>query len=222
MRVLALLSHYDEDPLALLQCVNDLAKIGVTDLIAVGGRYESFPEQPVLHSQMSEIDALASRCLFHDIDLTLEITKNAWHGDEVAKRQRMLELAHVIAGGEDAYICVWDADYRLFDDDCLPYFLAGSRSYDVLFSDDPREGDPPEASWYRMKMFMALEPGLRMGTNHHTYVYADGVEFQILPKDEEAPLSGFAVRHLKYRRGEHRLNAQAAWYSVRDSQGLES
>lgn len=217
--------------MALLQSVNDLAAIGVTDLIAVGGRYENFPEQPVLRSRMSEVDAILARCSYHKIGLTLDLPNGPWIGDEVAKRQRMLDLADIVSGGDQAWLCIWDADYRLQPTLPPPYtphwtvglFDSSNRSMDVLFTDNPTEDEPNAADWYRMKMFIRWEPGLHMADNHHTYVYANGQELQILPRDEQppAPLAGIRIRHLKYRRHRSRLDAQAAYYSVRDNQMLE-
>lgn len=222
MQVIGLLSFYDEDPLALLQNVNDLAKIGVTNLIAVHGRYEHFPEQPVLRSMLSEIGALTERCLYHKIGLALDLSTPVWKGDEVAKRERLLELAHVVADGEPAWICIWDCDYRLEDGAPL-VSLNGAKSYDVLLTDNPDEQNTSDAEWYRVKLLMQLEPRMQMGSNHYTYLYPGG-EHRIIPRDETppAPLSGLRVRHLKYRRPQHRLDAQAAYYAVRDGEGLES
>lgn len=202
--------------------------MSVTNLVAVEGRYESFPWTYREARLYSEVESLTKTCCeWPGLPLILDTPKNApWVGDEVAKRQRLLDLAHVLAGGEEAWICVWDADYRMWQpwsqgrDEEIDAF-AKERSLDILISDDPCEGDPPEDSWYRMKMFMRLEPGLRMGPNHHTYVYPDGEELQILPRNEDAPLIPIKVRHLKYRRSQARIDAQAAYYAVRDGQGLE-
>lgn len=224
MKLIGLMSWFDEDPLALLQSVNDLAAIGVTDLIAVGGRYENFPEQPVLRSRMSEVDAILARCSYHKIGLTLDLPHGPWVGDEVAKRQRMLDLADAVSDGDITWLCIWDADYRLFwSDTPTPprdrLADPGVRSLNVHFTDDPSESP---SHWYPMKMFMRWERGLHMADNHHTYVYADGQELQILPRGEDAgPFYPIRVQHLKYRRKQNRLDAQAAYYVIRDEQLLE-
>lgn len=150
-----------------------------------------------------------------------------WDGDEVAKRQRLLELAQVVAGGEAAWICVWDADYSLHKAPVgntrayLTDIHPAMRSVDVLFCDDPSFEEPNPASWYRMKMFMRLEPGMHMGANHYTYVYPDGESLWILPRDSDAVLCELRIRHLKMRRKPERITAQTSYYEIRDDQGLE-
>lgn len=198
----------------------------MTDLIALDGPYANFPHGRTL-SRQSEPDAIIAGCASHGISLTLQRPAGAWIGDEVAKRQRLLELAHVVAGGEPAWLCIWDADWRLeppFDASSIWPVENLPRSVDVSICDDPVHGEPPEAAWYPMKMLMRFEPGMHMGSAHYIYVYQDGFEQWILPRREQeiAPLSGVRVRHLKYRRSPARLKRQAAYYEVRDGQGLES
>ena len=219
------MAWFDEEPLRLFESVNDLARLGVTDLIALDGPYANFPHERVI-SHQSEVEAIVAGCASHGISLTLQRPASAWIGDEIVKRQRLLELAHMVAGDEPAWLCIWDADWRLqepFDPaDIWP--MNPARGVDVSICDDPYVHEPSDAAWYRMKMLMRFEPGMHMGAAHYRYVYPDGFEQWILPRrpEDEAPLSGVRVRHLKYLRGSARLEAQAAYYSVRHEQGLES
>lgn len=225
MRLIGLMAFFDEEPRRLFESISDLARLGVTDLIALDGPYANFPHDRVL-SRLTESGAIVAACSSYGISLTLQRPTSAWVGDEIVKRQRLLDLAHVIAGDEPAWLCIWDADWRVqepFDPaDIWPTNLA--RGVDVSICDDPSLDEPPEVAWYRMKMLMRFEPGMHMGAAHYRYVYPDGFEQWILPRrpEDEAPLSGVRVRHLKYQRNPARLEAQAAYYETREAQGLES
>lgn len=229
MRLIALLAWLDEQPLDLMSTVEDLSRLGVTDLVAVDGAYANYPleDGELPYSPPYQADALVWKCDKHKIGLTLDRPTRAWQGDEVAKRQRLLDLAGIIAGKEEVWLCIWDADFRLHGEapDIHNILRYSDRGVDINITDDPRPADEliPE-SWFRFKMFMRYEHGMHMGTAHYQYCYPDGHSWWVQPRREmdAAPLSSVHVRHLKHLRSRDRLDRQRIYYERRDGAGLET
>lgn len=213
-----------------MDSIADLDRLGVTDLIAVDGPYANFPHTRI-GSPVYQIDWIVMECALRGIRLTLHRPTSAWFGDEIVKRQKMLELAHVVAGNDDAWLCIWDVDFKLNYDASLdaPFDIKGCienwpgevRGINVNVSDDPGLS---QASWVPIKMFMRFAPGMRMGSKHYIYEYPDGSSWWFQPRRPE-DLSSFRapiyVRHMKHKRSQSRLDAQREYYEVREGRKLE-
>lgn len=226
MKLVALLNWYDESVMTLTDVMDDLQRLGVTAIIAAEGRYENFPDGR-RYPQGIAATYLTERAAIDKIDLLLYSPRDPWQGDEVAKRQKMLELALAITTEED-WLVIFDADYSIislptFDWKALLDDLAGP-ACDVLFSSAAHPGD--NAGWHPMRMFMRAVRGMRMGPNHYTYLLPDGSFSEILPREGSgaivAPLmNSMKVHHWHVCRDETRHAQQTAYYEVRDGQGLE-
>lgn len=236
MKLIGIFSVFDDEVEMLMDSIADLDRLGVTDLIVVDGPYENFPHKRV-DSPHWKIDWIVRACASREISLTLQRMPVAWKGDEIAKRQRLLDLTHVVAGDEESWLCIWDADFSLAEfkvsDDthldglfdikgCIDNWPGEIKGINVNVTDNPSRF-PSAASWSPIKMFIRFVPGMRMGSKHYEYVYPDGSSlwFQPLRPEDDAFLAPIYVQHMKHKRSQSRLDAQRIYYERRDGQKLE-
>lgn len=109
MRIIGLLSWYQEDPAWLAECVASAARL-CDHLIAVDGAYAEFPgslAKPASGPEQSEI--INRTAAGAGIGCTIHAPRQPWWGGEVAKRDFMFRLASTFAGPDDWYFVI-DAD----------------------------------------------------------------------------------------------------------------
>ena len=76
-----------------------------------------------------------------------------------------------------------------------------------------------------MRMFYRATPGMRMGTNHYTYLYPDGRHSVVMVGGSTIPAEWtreVRVHHRHFLRDDARHAAQTRYYEVRDTQNLET
>lgn len=224
--ITAMLNWYDEDENDLQRVISDVIRLGAAQVVAVDGAYANFPDGTP-RSPLYQHVALQELCEYHGVGLLSYAPSKVWQGDEVAKRQFMLELALTVTPA-DGWLLVYDADYELvrtaFDmqvylSDLPPEFDA----VDVCFTTatEPRVA----ASWHWARLFMRAIPGMHMGGNHYTYVLPSGRKHKILVKGSSAAaqqLHSLGIYHRHQLRPSDRHDRQAAYYDIRDTQKLES
>ena len=113
MKIVGLLSWYDESPTWLQACVTSVAPI-LDGLVAVDGAYALFPgaaEKP--NSSVAEVDAIAEACDLAGLPLTLHRRSEPFAGNEVEKRNLTLELARTFGLSQEDWLIVVDADLVL-------------------------------------------------------------------------------------------------------------
>jgi hypothetical protein len=233
MKIVAMINWYDESVISMLQVMDDLQKIDVDTIVSVEGRYENFPDDPHYPRGVSA-GYMAERAAIDGTDLLAYSTQEPWKGDEVAKRQFMLDCALSITTDDD-WLVVWDADFRLWsideDFDVRTYLSAlnhhsdESLACDVNFSAAHIPTLEPEAGWHPLRMFMRAVRGMRMGPNHYTYVLPDGRSSDILIRDSTVKaddMTALWIHHQHVLRDEKRHAQQTAYYEVRDGQRLET
>jgi hypothetical protein len=204
--------------------------LGVTRLVCLDGAYELYPDgKPRSSSDL--IQSIRYNADQADMALLLYQPHEVWAGNEVQKRQVMLDLAHAISDEGD-WLVVWDSDYKLIDAPPAKR-ISGQLSnttddFGVISFTESKNQEPHIDNWPPMRMFMRVQPeGIRMNGNHHTYRLADGRQSQILARPEftTAPaedLSDIYVRHCVADRDLKRRAKQTIYYEQRDSLGVES
>lgn len=112
MRVIALLSYYEEIPSWLAECTASVAKL-CDHIIAVDGPYIHFPgalKKPASGTEQAETIARTAAGL--GIGCTIHAPRRPWSGasgGEIAKRNFMFQLGKTFAGPDDWFLRI-DAD----------------------------------------------------------------------------------------------------------------
>lgn len=110
MKLVAMLCWYEEDPNWLAALVASLHKAGVSHLVACDGAYMLFPdagERP--RSGCEQAAAITETAHMLDIGVTVHRPIGPWRGNEVAKRNHLLNLA-LMETDPDDWLLQLDAD----------------------------------------------------------------------------------------------------------------
>lgn len=241
MKVIALLSWFDESPTWLTAAVASASRL-CDAIVAVDGAYLLFPGRKI-RSAPEQSEAILETALSLGMECVLHVPNQRWLGNEVEKRSHMLALGERIAEPWQDWYLVMDAD------DVLATVPKDARKrleeseFNVaevsLVETDDEHSHPAkenvarafEASWDttmpRRKMFRAI-PGLTVQGAHWIYAYdrADGSrgylrgqrEFE--PEDAE-PLPDLIFEHRTRFRGRARRELQRTYYSRRNDNRIE-
>lgn len=109
MRIVALLSWYDEPPTWLAETVASIGKV-CDHLIAVDGPYAMFPgalSKPA--SGPEQVETILRVAAGSGIGCTIHQPREPWWGGEVEKRDAMFRLGETFTTADDWYLVV-DAD----------------------------------------------------------------------------------------------------------------
>jgi len=226
MKLIGLLSFFGPDKDYLADDVKDLHALGVDTIVAVDGSYSNYPGGEA-RSPVDCSEILIDECRLRDVSLLLYQPNVVWAGDEVQKRQVMIDLAWSVAEHGDWFV-VWDCDYKLLDSPCsrdiyrsLDESMCQEDFATVSFTESSNDD-----GWHPMQMFIRAQP-VTMAGNHHTYRLTDGRQSQILRRPVEnmadaLDLSEIKVRHRVHERDPERRKGQTEYYETRDRLGLEA
>ena len=230
MNIIAMMSFFDEPDILIKRSVRGLARLGVTKIVACDGAYALLPGgQP--RSSEHTIEVLKQACVDRRIMLHLHQPDFVWEGNEVEKRQKMLDLALIWSYDGD-WLAIWDCDYSLLmtpiRSDVLGSLATAKKDQDVAtvaFTENPRAVHYRD--FYPMGMFLRAQQGIKMDGNHHTYLLPDGRRTQVLrrpvPNEAEAlHMPGVRILHDVHQRDSDRRERQGAYYAERDRLGVES
>lgn len=218
MRLIGILSWYDERADWLAATVASLAKAQVEHLIAVDGPYALYPDSRP-SSASAQHDAIVETCRGAGMGLTLHIPDGPWAGNEVEKRTFCFQLAETIAEAYHDWYFICDADAyivsaighttRLEATDCDVAEILMSERYE----DAAIHGSAPLRCIYR-----AIN-GLHLDGNHYTYRTPDGRDL-----NNGVPACDLRVEmeHRIRRDNSARRQAQLAYYERRDREAVEA
>jgi hypothetical protein len=225
MRLLGLLSFYDERPEDLVLYVASLTKAGVDHLVAVDGAYALYPDGKG-SSEPNQRAALVMACDQAGIGLTLHTPTGAWAGNEAEKRGTLFALAWAAAEDGDWFF-VLDTDELVRDVPAdLKARLAGAEhdAAEVTVCDTvAMEANKPNwPTHFRQRRLFRAQP-IHLKTSHAGYFRADGSWLGLDPLDEPCLKLGadLTVWHVPQRRRADRQKAKAAYYGRRDRDGME-
>lgn len=223
MRLIGLLSFYDEDPELLRRSITGVAECGVTDLIALDGPYALYPHGGRYRSSSECLTAIVETAENSGAAWSITQTTYAWEGDEVGKRQEMMRLALGIADSSD-WLLVFDADHIWSGEDMRPYLYNALEDFaSVSFAEVFQPDSTP--IWATVRPLMRARGDLHMGTNHYTYVTDDGFSTLLDRPLSTMPalnLNGVArVVHLVHQRDHKKRAKQADYYRKRDTLRIE-
>lgn len=239
MRLVALLSWYDEDPGWLYDTVTSLAVVGADALVAVDGAYALFPDAHA-SSSPEQREAIAAAAAVAGIDATIHTPSAVWAGNETEKRTLLFRLGEAVTGPDDWYLVI-DGDEVIQTapvdlkqqlaacghDNAIASLLTKSAG-EVMWSGVPDAGDAqadmPLVLAGRFVhplhcMFRAIR-GLHVGHAHFEYLTPDGRE--LWGREPETPFTvpGLVIEH-RLDRPERRRDAAMTYYETRDRLGIE-
>jgi hypothetical protein len=228
MRLIGLLSFYDEPVTDLVACVKGLADAGVTELVAVDGAYALYPNGlPASHPNQHAAITLACRQV--GIGCTLHVPPAVWAGNEVEKRTFLFALGWAIADDGD-WFWVQDADMVPVDvpDDFMDRLERTSCDTGEVEVFDTVADRAQQKDWparFVMRSLFRAQP-IRVQTNHITYVAEDGRllwgwEREDSPLEPALDLTDLVVEHRPDRRPAERQFAKLCYYQTRDAEKVE-
>lgn len=228
MKLIAMLSWFDEDPELLEECISRVRALGVDHLVAVDGPYDLYPaerQQSPYEPFKAILDASAG------IGVTMR-NKASWSGNEVEKRNFMLGLALGVADRDD-WLLVVDSDHmweaRRSDDLPLKMLLEMTTLdfAEVSISDEAPDVQDPHT--YPARLLMRAIPGMRYDGAHYRIRLPDGRKSLALRTEAEESTATaldlhdrFLVRHLVFHLSAERRDRQTIYYRGRDGGGVES
>ena len=240
MRIIALLSWYDEAPSWLAATITSFAP-HVDYLVAVDGAYGSYPGgRP--KSDPAQAETILRTCDAAGIGVTIHQPQTVFMGNEVDKRSLMFSIAATHADPFEDWYWVIDGDEVLTKapNDLrtrLQYVQRHAAEVTLWTRDNWSDTAPdvahvmplPGESRSSMRMLFRAMPNMRVMGRHDVYVADDKDGEPVLmwgphdlnPVDAENLLD-VQVEHRSTKRDAARRAASYEYYRVRDGLGLES
>ena len=220
MKLVAIVSWYDEPAEWLAACCASLCQAGVGHIVAVDGAYEAYPQGSVYpRSGAEQYAAITETCHAMQAGSTVYGPGSAWRGNEVEKRSYAFRLAELVADPGDWY-WVMDADQvvntKTSDGLLDTLAIADVDVAETWLYERNALNDPTRASI--RNLFRAI-PGLRVVGNHYTYMTPDG---RFLWGDggpsrlEPSLVTSVEVEHRTWLRPRARRDKQNDYYRRRD------
>lgn len=230
MRLIALLSWFDEPIEDLVACITSAQEHGVDHVVAVDGKYALYPaDEHVSDSRQHAAVVLACRQL--GLGLTLHVPAAEWAGGEVEKRTFHFALAHAVSQPGD-WFWIMDADeivvktppdlkdrLRATELDCADIEAEDAVAVRLNLKDMPER--------FSVRHLFRAQP-ITVVTNHITYVSGDG---RLLwgyaggdqPLEDALDLTEDVLieHHPDRRRSRERLLAKYQYYAQRNAEKVE-
>jgi hypothetical protein len=228
VKLIGLLSWFDEPVDTLVDNLRSMAKAGVDHIVAVDGRYALFPADYDL-SHPNEYAAILLACRGLGMGCTIHQPSGPWEGGEVEKRTALFAAGWAVAEPGD-WFWVQDADQvviRTPEDfkqrlERSEHDVADVRILDVVAL---RADQPDWPAFFSMHALFRAQP-ITVGPAHCQYRAEDGTLLWGYEGDARLAtaldLSDVVlVEHRPDRRPAERLRAKMVYYSERDAAGIE-
>jgi hypothetical protein len=216
MRIVALLSFYDETDEMLRESIGSLQ--GFADaLVAVDGAYKLYPGGKPSSGERSH-DVIRDVCQEIGIELNLYVPETVWVGGEVEKREKMFRYGERLASNKAGdWFFILDGDFVITDHLGAREALKDVRESVACVTLDNTTGISLHPLLFRPYR------GIEVGPAHHHWKLRDGRwlwhPLHGMPK---ADLSQkIIVEHRQKDRPQGRADAALAYYATRDRAGIE-
>jgi len=241
VRIVAVLSWFDEAPSWLATCVAGIGRF-CDGLVAVDGAYAIYP-QGRARSHPQQAEAIVNAAEAAGLELTLHQPTTTWADNEVGKRSFSLKLAGLqLEEGRD-WLAVVDADYHLLQ--CSPDAIRAAlaetpapvATYTLLdgkdFLGDPKlaeyvNGRPCDTEWtFRTRDLYRWNPTIQIGPAHWTYhAIVDGKRRWLRgPWEKQVDCLDLNKELVFYHRTQDRAQVRKAsaeyYYKMREQHGTE-
>jgi hypothetical protein len=232
MRLIGLLSFYDEEPSWLSAAITSYARIGLNHVVVADGAYALLPTgQP--RSTTDQHVAIIEACNALGLGLTLHTPQTVWFGNEVEKRAFLFALGNTVAEDDDWFVVI-DADEIVThpvvvrddltktDKDALALTLWEKRVENEHTARLAREYYFPKVSQFPIPKFFRASTRPTVTGNHFTYVSEDGRELWGYNAEPHDHIAALRVHHRKTMRDSERRAVQKAYYKRRDDLAIEA
>lgn len=219
MRVIALLSWYDERPDWLAECVASAALL-CDHVVAVDGSYELFPgarAKPV--SDVEQATAILEAADRAGIGCTMHVQRRPWAGNEVAKRDFMFRLASTLVGPADWFLRI-DADELIRQVPADIHDRLAATDHDAAEITMYDLDRTMHSEWQMRALFRAL-PGIGVQQAHYVVTAPGGPRGtrvlcgnQIHHQEDAEPLHGLRIEHRTHERPEIRQSRKLRYYQA--------
>lgn len=226
MRIVGLLSWFDESPAWLAELVASLAKAGVDHIVAVDGAYAAYPDAEA-NSGSEQAAVVLAAAAGAGMGCTIHVPQEPWAGNELEKRTFLFAAGHLVAEPEIDWLWVVDGDELVTHSDGLRAALATTdlQVARVTLWEGVASGEHQWNTQPLRMLFRAQRSGILVTGHHASYVNGDG---QILwnacrPVDELPALllDGVKVRHRPGDRPAYRNRKRGDYYNRVKSMDLE-
>lgn len=219
MKIIALLSWYDERPSWLAGVVASLAHLQCEHVIALDGAYALYPNGRH-HSPPEQSATIEQVCHSLGMGCTISSPQEPWFGNEVEKRNMHFRLAEAFAEPFKDWYFTIDADTFVTEAGVFRTHLEDADEdtnvADVRFIE---RADGIESGGMLRCVHRAI-PGLRYVGNHFSPVTPAGVNLHP-PSTPCVSLPMVTVEHRTRERDRWRKESQQGYYDRRDRMGAE-
>lgn len=212
MRVIGMLSWYEEPASWLAECVASLASL-CDHLVAVDGPYALFPgaiRKPASGSEQA--DTIARTAAGAGIGCTVHVPRAPWWGNEVGKRDFMFRLAMSIAEPGADWLLRIDADEVLTQVPADTAKFLSETDMDVAEVAMWERGDGQDSQFPLRVLFRAL-PGIGIQQAHYVVTAPGESGTRVLCGNEQVhrpePALGLPDVRLEHRTGQRAAMRQA-------------
>jgi hypothetical protein len=228
VKLIGLLSWFDEPVSSLVTCLRALAHAGTDHVVALDGRYALYPaDHDVSHP--NEYAAILLACRELGMGCTIHQPAGPFEGGEVEKRTMLFELGWTVAEAGD-WFWVQDADQWTTSvpgdlKDRLAATDLDAAEVDMLDVEALRANVANWPAHFAMRSLFRAQP-IRVEGNHVNYVTADGRHLWGRDGDGRVEnaldlASCVHVEHHPQERDNARLHAKLVYYGERDAAGVE-
>jgi len=228
MKLIGLLSFYDESPVWLHECITSHANSGVEHLVAVDGAYELL-ELGKGASPIEQHEAIIAATSDAGIGLTLPRASRTVAGERGREAHLHVPLGPAHLRGAQGLV-VGDRRGPGRRDkipgnvrDWLEQTECDAAEVTFWEPESPDLERDRDACFLVRSLFRAI-PGLRCEGNHYTYVTPDGRRLwgnsTLKPIEPALPLHGVVIEHRTKWRTADRHEQQYAYYRARHSEGV--
>lgn len=228
MKIIGLLSWFDEPRESLLTCLQAMARAGTDHIVAVDGRYALYPADHDV-SDPNEYAMILLACRELGMGCTIHQPSGPWKGGEVEKRTFLFQAGWQVAAPGD-WFWVQDADQvvmRVPDDFKERLAATEHDAVEVQMLDVValKANLPTWPPFFQMRALFRAQP-MSVQTNHITYMTDDGRLLWGWDGDSRLEpaldLSDVVlVEHRPDQRSAERQSAKLVYYSERDAAGVE-
>jgi len=242
VRIVGVLSWYDESPSWLAACVGGFARV-CDEIVAVDGAYELYPGGRA-RSRPDQAEAIMIAAEAAGVGCTIHRPRHTFAGNEVEKRNLTLGLAAPLLEPMRDWLMVFDADMHVMQayPDVIRRDLAETDRHVAtmtlldgqdMFAADDRAAlartHPVSTEWtYRARFIYRWLPELRYGPAHYSIrgtIDGEDVWLRGATRDRIEPQldlgKALVVHHRSEQRAVVRRDAADAYDRMRDLTGVE-
>ena len=222
MRVIALLSWYDEPASWLAELAASLGRFGVDHLVAADGAYFLYPQGRAA-SPVDQQEALLRTSLGAGMGCTLLVPQDRWAGNEIEKRTALFRAGEIVSEPNVDWYFPVDGDMVLTEAYGWKDQLAELDEHVAQIMLWERDNGSGESQCAAPQLYRAI-PGLHVETNHFTYRTGDGRYLRggtLVDVEPAAMLLNVKVEHRQRQRPNVRKQGQQGYYARRASARAE-